>query len=766
MEDGPTQPGGARAGERIAAWLFPVLLWLVSTLYLGGRIGKITDDWCFNQRSPVDGSLRNGFDPWLNFHYFWRPLHIAMLSLVGTFAPDSDRGVHVFVAAMHGLACVGLWWFVRRFTRSQVAAAVAAVLFMVVPLHSEVVLWFSTTSTAIGLLLCFGAMALADRFSRVSCGEGGWLKLAALWVVAFAVPCFYEQSAAPLAALPLVCVAAGAGMSRRERVRRAVIATAVAGSACAVYIVLFRLTAPGYMRGAGATVVPVTRLGARFVEVLHGLWNNLLGVRAHEFVLGSATLGWRTVATPAGAVIGSLVAAAGVLWAVWAGRGNRRTSPAHASGWWLAAIGVVVFVAGFLPVYAIQGQRIEPRTLYVPLAGAAMVLGALVDALASRQSARMAVAGVLVPVAMAAAVCMVGFQRLYQLRSREDRREVEALQRLIPDPPPGAMFVPLRTSAAGASTGYRLFDRARHGALDVWWSSTPLVQHGYRRDDIFAAASNPWGPAPYDSADMERVRWLGKKDMPGTDEEGNVWIEWKTAVPIVVEREPRSRVRLVDTIEVEMPDGRDLAVHPPLVVEAVRAKREIAPASYRLTGPEPGPDMIPLAGWTFADGKSVPFKDMWIWTERTARGSVNRGRSAWWIGAGAGSQSEMSLQLPPANLTRRLVWRVTLAPYDLDERRNADPTAQEVVVWRDGHREAPLATLRLDPSAVRNSQTWMPLIVELPPIENPEGTRVTIAARAAVQDAKGAAMPIWITPGYERAIPIGENSGPDLPSRP
>src|ERR1051326_5480592 len=126
------------------AFLLPVLLWAAGTLYLGGNLGKNTDDYAINLRDPVSGEIPAHFNPWQNFPYFWRPLHNLMCFGVGTLWPDQDRTIHAAIAVIHGLASLGLWVFLRRLTRTRIAPAAAALVFLTLPFNAEVALWFCT----------------------------------------------------------------------------------------------------------------------------------------------------------------------------------------------------------------------------------------------------------------------------------------------------------------------------------------------------------------------------------------------------------------------------------------------------------------------------------------------------------------------------------------------------------------------------------------------------------------------------------------------
>ncbi len=784
-------PGPPTRGTIVAAWLFPVLTWLVATLYFGGALGKNCDDYANNMRNVVTDAIPSPFNPWLHFNYFIRPIHTLILFGGTTLFPTADRTMHVAVALCHALACFGIWRLTREFTGTRLAPVAAVMVFMVLPWHGEVAFWYSTISTSIGVAVyCWTALTVV-RFCRRE--RVGWLNFGAIFLLAFVIPCFYEQSLSPAAALPIIGFAAAPrDWPWVRRATRAVLATLAAGVAAILYVALLAKTAPKIARGGAGSFVPRHRLAEKLDEVVRGVKYNLIGERAHDILLGSFTLGKQVMATPMGLVVGSLMLAAAVLWAVWAVRrgGSRDAGTRSDDGrWhaiWLLPIGVTIFVAGFVPIYVIDNQIVELRNLYVPLFGLALVLAGVFDLALGGWSrtderatgvglgvARGGVAVVVIAAVSLGAIGLIGFQKLYRNRYERDLAEMAQLKALVPNPPAGTVFAPFRTRSKGAETNYRLFDRERPGVFETPWSSPALLLRAYRRSDIGVTSSNPWAPLPLDRVDATSVRWKGQFGFPlPEDPDGGIRIPWDSMVPFVTDARPDARVRLVSEITIEMADHRDLVIRPPLVQQALAAHPGVPTASYKMRSgdAEARPDLIPLAFWNYADGTPVPFKPMWIWAGGEEGGGT-KPRDCAWLAAYYQKFASMSISMPPLDRPERLLMRATMAEYDLDPAKHEYAFIEELVVSMAGSPEKELCVLRLDPREMKRVRRWMPLIVTLPPRPVPAGDRIVVTIRHAkdgvvrlnLEDkspvpadagGKAAILPVWVTPGYEEAIPV------------
>lgn len=809
---------GVRVAQRtervlrlVAAWGFPIGIWLVATFYLGGALGKNTDDYAINFRDPVTNAIPAEFNPFRNYPFFWRPLHVFMCFTVGTFFPDWDRTVHFFCAAFHGLACVGLFCLLRRTLRTMLAPAAAALLFMVLPLNGEVPFWFCTTSTAIGVACTFAALLLVVRFARArtEVGEHRWGLVVPIAAIAFVVPCWYEQSAAPLAAIPAVYLACCPSSQKwLTRLFRAAVATGVGGGMCVLYVALMLATAPTHARGGAGSIVTAGRLSGRLSEFAQSLRYNL-GERAEQVLMGSITQGLQTVVRPASVVWACVLLTLAVLWLVWLARWDRHgqsiaggsvvgdvtrsPEPTQSGVWrvrlWMLAAGAIVFLAGWLPVLIIDRQIIELRNLYAPLLGVAIVIAVGLDVVVDAANAlrprasialRTTLAAMLLPLVGFGTIGMIGFQRHLQARYQQDQSEIRQLVTMIPDPPAGAIFAPFRTTHV-THTGYPIFDRSRFGVFETGWSGTPEIRRAYRRADIAATVFSPWAPLPLVEPDAVGIRYtLGLPSIAtptnanhagkGSDAAGDR-IRWESIIPFVVDAD--GRVKLIRRFDVERADHRDLEIRPATVgralaerAEAIRRARErgepglanIPTTTRRYADEAAPPELIPLGGWAYLDGAQNAQGDA-----QFAR--VNCWgifREATWLAAGTG-RTAMRTVLAPSDRPEHVLLRATIGEYDLDKIPDA-PAVEIVVTARNLPADASarggdvvLGVLKLDPRVLRRSRRWLPLVATVPP-RGPEGAELRVSVRRAESeppDPQGSTRvlpPVWVTHGYQQSI--------------
>ena len=795
----------ARLLRCLPALLLPLVIWAACTLFLGADLGKNSDDYFLNLRDPATGAIPEGTSLYRHFPYFWRPLHIAMTFGVGTYFWEYDRAIHIFVALMHGAACLGLWLLLRRTLRSAIAPAAATLLFMALPLHHEVVFWFSTACTSIGTAIFLATSLVVVRFARAE--RGGYPLLIPIFVLTFLITCFYEQSAAGIAAFPALCLAVAPGSQRLlTRLYRSAAATAAAGMACIVYIAIFRATAPDFARGSAASMVRDVRLRERITEVARAVTDGLWGERARHTWNGSLQQGWETVASPEGVVWGGLILAAAATWLIWAWSGG--WSEATASGSprnnkplirhiWLAVFGLAIFILAWLPVAALDRQNVVPRNYYVPLLGLAVTLGSALDAILvtisvhgrrslAASTASVAIAALALSGALLGTIGLVGFQMQVQARWRLDQDELRQLSELVPNPPPGAVFMPMDTRLSRpAHTGLIMFDKCRPGVFETQWSASSAIRRLYHRNDVHSTACNPWIPSsgflkePTESG----VRYSGKLGRGFVRHpEGGSIVPWDRTIPFTVDAD--GRVRLVRRIDVEKADHRDLAIRPRFVHDILtnrRARGLTTPVTpVRLASPEERLDLLPIEEWEWHARRSpVEFTSVWIWADSENRRDP---RKATWLHptANSGDRSAISIAMPARERAQLLLIRATIAEYDLQQAgllppapspsspsSQASPTpagaladapAQDVAVMELSVAFAstpnqPLGVLRLDPKELATGKRWIPFIVEIPGTTS-EDRWVLSVSTAPGQSKDARSLPVWITHGYEQLPPI------------
>lgn len=799
------------SARSLAAILFPILLaTLVITNHAGvdGALGPHSDDLSSNMRDPVTGEAPTPFNPYAPgwFNYFWRPLHIAMCLGVSTYAHAHWWLVSIACSMVHLWASWSVFRLLSLSTRSTLPAGAAALLFMLHPMQYEVVYWLCTISTAIATgLFCtlarwqFGWMAAAR--SRAS-----WFLITA--TIGLAIPSFYEQPAAGVAVMPLVLAAgwlraqrdAGASPSvgrdqpRDDResgappgpaaaLRRGVALVAVWGLMNLVYLALMMRTMPRDRRGGSGSFVSADQAAARAGEIARAVRYNLYGVRIREVFHGSVELGWSVLNTPVGLALLAALALSALAWVAWSARSaqaawgspdgrapaGRSAGPSGEPGgtpasagpgaperWIWVVAGVGLFLASLLPVAVVSGQKLEARNLYVPLLGLAVLLAQTLDVslacLARLPRARLALGG-LIGLAAAAAclifsISHIGSQEGFRLVHRFDTSVSRQLRELVPDPPPKAIFMPVRVSDDGApiQTGYATFDHARPHLFSAIWAGHALVQQTYRRNDAWIVSWSPWAGlgAHAFTPDGFTAGWRRANVVAKFGDREH--ITWDRAVPFVVEA--GGAVRLVRRLVAESPTGEAAQIDPPVVAAMLAdpvASGRIGPTRVvRIQDRVPVLPSAWLEGWRWPDGSSVQWTDVRIW---------GVGAPAAWMHArhdapadpateapGArGPRSSMTLVLPPSEHPRRLVFRVTIGG---DKLRQARRSGSVTLTWSDQTRAVPLASLTLTDAWVRRHRRWAGVSFDVPASAEPIELRcdVRTRARAYFHD-------VWVTPG-------------------
>lgn len=755
------EPGaGTAAGPghtgipRWHGWLFPVALWLLATLFFGGALGRWSDDYQWAKRDPVTGDVLRWTE---DMHgQFWRPLHFLYTTAAATLWWQHERWLHVVGAAVHALAVVLLWTLLRRLGRSVHSAGAAALMFLVYPVHYQVVFWPSATSTGVAACLFLALCLMVVGFARRS---WSWWTVLPMIAVAFAIPCFNEQASTGIAALPLLYWAcAPAGEPAGRRIVRGLGPPLLCAAACAAYLVLYvRSTIDGYP-GTPGSLLPLDQWWGK----IQGLVDNIReGLMLKAFRRGALGLGWSTMTgvIPAWAWIAAL-GGLGYLWVrrfvVVPSEGEPGTpvTPARERGFqvlfglaygaiaWLPAIAVSQYSAGFPD---------SSRLYYAPLIGWAIAAAAVADTVGgwtnrSRAGAvrgRALVGAALAAIAVVGAVMMVGIQANFRARARLDALEGERLRALVPSPPPNAFFLPLRMENTPVSTPSARFDRALHSAWAFPWSSRWFIRELYARRDVYCGYASPWG-GPFVLAVTEQDGILGRNPMGGPFEgtpQSGYRIPWDLLLPFTISR--AGLIELVDSVVLEEPDGSERTVRVPGVsaLAGTPAAPPVRPWRY------------PALSWT---GQGVPAGvtqiEGWRWRESGAPAPLVD--VPWWGGGrwaipvhpsytGAPDRWALVATLPASDRASRVACRATFGEDLIEDAARGDGV--EIVAYLDGERERPLARLRLEPRRVREERTWEVLAFDLLPLDRPRELHLEVLPGPAGDPSFDGC---WVTPGF------------------
>lgn len=517
-------------------------LWVGATFVLLGDTGKFSDDYIAHLISPLTGDVDWSRHPWTRWPYFWRPLHLVHVYVVNTISFDRPWIGHIELALVHLGVSVLLYRVMATFGVHRFIAWSVAVLFMVCPLHAEAVLWTSASCNAIS---CLFLLWIVLMVRRQAAEPPTVLRLVSVFLLAFVIACWYEPAAAALLALPIVARSGVApGLRTSERLRRVWLPTIVAGAACALYVVLLLITAPGGARGEAGSMVPVAQLPARITHFVPQVFDALVGTRAQDVMLGALSVGtqstgyselvWRwALLFPA--IIALL--ACGLRWVFRASV----VRSAHAPGaGLLIPCGWLIAAGALLPVMLTQSPAIDLRTLYVPLLGVSMVAAGVCDLVQRRvlllhpKSVPIVLGGVLLIVGPLWAMGGIGFQVGLREQARLDASTVESLRALGGEPPADAVFLPLILDRTPVKTGRQGFDEFFRGAFELPSAITPVLRDAFRRREIagIALTYRLNGDAPIHALtpsgfEIRRVR--------GGAAEGTVRIAWTRVRPFTLD---------------------------------------------------------------------------------------------------------------------------------------------------------------------------------------------------------------------------------------
>lgn len=751
---------------------FPVLVWLVATRFYLDR-GKYQDDYGYALRNIATGAI-----DWSQgiFYYapgFWRPIGTVIIRLLPTFLYNHWWIYQTIAALQHALVATLIVLLARRMGLSLVPALCAALLFAVWPLGHEPVLWSTCitagTCTAMMLWLAMLYTRWASdreraRIDASSPAPAAW-RFPAMVALAFAIPCVYEQAGAGIAALPLAYLAATPAGQRVFTLRRlfaAAVSAGVLASTQVLYIILLRATAPATMRGGASTLITSpTEMLARVSSVVREL-RGMYVDRLSDVAVGAFRLGASTLATPLGWAILAALALAGVAFVVAMVRidgrnaGSRQAFAGHTlrrAMWLLFALAMAA--SAWAPLLVLRDQIAETRMTYFAATGLALALAVLIDAVLrrlpegrARRTAIVATGAWVVPAVICGAVVWVGWQEQFRRRHEANLDQSRQLAQLVPQAPPDTLFVPMGDDFAPARTGHLLFDKALTPWSLLGWLATPMVQHAFAREDLFASGYNTWaGSLQVDelSALGLTVRsgpWPNPPGVFPASPTGGSTARWDQVVPFVIDAQ--GTVRIVSRVIIERADGTDLVVLPPLAQgENIPTERRVARVFGLAQGAAgesagtvgAGPASLPGASdgllgldagslaWTFRRTNDASFAQP---APRHDNWSDGTRRSAIWFPS-INATNILTTTLPPSATPRRLVLRVYWPTAPLAQFASLPSSGPTLVATLEGE-PAPLAShdssaaLRQDLGTPR----WTPVVLTIPPTSQPRTLTLTL----------------------------------------
>jgi hypothetical protein len=550
---------------------FPVVVWLFAAFFLLGDLGKWADDYAVTLRSPVTGAVQT----WIyDIHgTFFRPLWVWTFAGLQTLLWSHDNLNHLISVLLHGLCAITLAALLRALGRGRMAIGTAVVFFLAFPVHFQAILWLAAIGALLGTLPILVLLLLYARFAA---GRAGWWALAPMGALAFLGPCFNEQPAGTLIAMPLIYLAVRPpGEPFRRSLARIVLPTALCAIACAAYISLYLATSPAASFGQAGTLIPLRKFPSAtarfFLDVFD--WLMLRNFKNTAQRLGLSALQEH----PARAALWLLLLAGA--YTAWLRSFRNTHAPAfgaepvpqppslHRTSL-VALAGPVMFFGAWLPVVVIAQYRTpDSRLFYAPMVGLSVLIAVLVDATAHRLLRR--ARPMPAPIRLGAPIAffgmllwfsllMIGAQAAFQQRSRLDMQQSETLKRLVPDPAPGTFFLPAWVLDKDRFAKDKHLGTIHHHPV---WSSPWTVKHHvrfiYRRMDLWAGYANPafdgWGLLGADERGL-RYRWP-QPDASGyqPDPQGGTFIPWDKVIPFIIDES--GRLRLITTVVIPDPSG-------------------------------------------------------------------------------------------------------------------------------------------------------------------------------------------------------------------
>lgn len=724
---------------------FFILLWIGSSWWFFGDIGKSRDDYTWVVRIPETGTF-NWIEMW-TIPSFWRPLSLVLVRHMLTVFWDHPWINHLISALAHALVAWCLWQVLRSVTRPRIAAMSAAI-FLVFPLSFDVVYWPAAVPTSLSTATVLGIFAVCLNDAR----RPGplWKPLSMIALLAAATPCFNEQPATVLPLIPLLYFAfEGRRLKKPRTWTRPLLLSATCGGLCLAYVLLLAATASPGQRGSTGRYTPVEQLAERTWTTAEQAAQMFVGPPMRDMIIGGAAVGWEQITHLAGILwlVATAIAGLGALCFI----SNSKANPAKAiqqdnsprKPAWFALVALTAFVLGWLPFILVQTGPLEPRHAYFPQAMLIILVAVLADSAVARlghlRLARYGNTCILWFTGAAiifSAVSLIGFQSVFRTRSQIDVQQVANIMQALPNPPSGSVLVILNESQRASNTGRKYFDRAVMPPWRFDHVSTAVIRHAYGRSDLYAkhAGSLRWvppdsvTPSDWTTNLSNGPRWWPQHLGGGVLEQQI--ISWDRIYPIMIDN--NGQVRLANELRIEKQNLQDFLL-PLAHVDQVTNETQSAshPLSYSV-------QEIPPA--------TTQEQTRWKWTTSNEPVQVKR-VSAWGkphnaltlqAAKLAHPRSKINLEITANTRPVQLAFRTTIPQRSLQTLKDADIT----LTWTlHGLPEPESGQITLDRKTITNKKGWIPLIISIPQSDSDLSLQINATTSSP------APVPILITPG-------------------
>jgi hypothetical protein len=132
-----------------------VYLFCLLIIVFKNSIGNffVADDftWLKWAASSVISNIPGYFTDSQNF--FYRPIDKTLIFFLYTLFSFSPNGYHIFILLLHLFMTFGVYILTMQIAKKKLIAFISALIFLVLPAHSENVYWFSTISVTLSSLL-------------------------------------------------------------------------------------------------------------------------------------------------------------------------------------------------------------------------------------------------------------------------------------------------------------------------------------------------------------------------------------------------------------------------------------------------------------------------------------------------------------------------------------------------------------------------------------------------------------------------------------
>jgi hypothetical protein len=603
-------------------------LWLGAALFLGGDYGFWNDDYFIASVDPVTGERTRWimdqvtpFEPRSSPVLTWRPFYNVLLATVSGASWNAPWIAHGINALLHGANALVLAMLLRALGRSWSLVFVGAAFYLTWPIAFETVFWMCAIPTAFSILALLLTLFAFVKWASQAGTHGlfGPVRAWAVAAVVFAacIPCFNEQAAGAIVALPVLYLSVRPIHERfATSTKRLVPMLLSIGAAYGAYILMVLSNTHGGIGAAGAPT-PVGKVLGELLRIGTD-YAHLLGLR---FVgTGAVRTGIDAMqlypVRSALLVIGTVGAGAFAAF-YWIRSSPTRNSPAATvlepatDGWFvrrvcLVAGVILVAVGSLLPLAMAMGTAVRPRMASVSIialvilitAGAEWIGEAVRSSWARGVLRWIGLTGCAVSVGFGL-VSMIGIQRAYQRRAELDAHVAEQLRTTMPNPPAGTVFLPLDVVDFPTRSGTPWFDTYFVSPFYWSWGYTGYVQHTYSRRDVF---SGFFGHEParrndlWLCADERGVLFSGPMPAEFVKSENpvvkapskSVWLPWDRVVPFVVSE--TGKVSLVTNLTIsrdpEVLSGpNDLEIQP-VLTESQRVAGIIPRQPWRIVSPQ------------------------------------------------------------------------------------------------------------------------------------------------------------------------------------